>query len=69
MKMDKHRKRMDELLNLKHIHLTKRPKPHILKFAEILLERHQPIRVRYVLVPGLTDDAEDSSTSADSSIP
>ncbi|WP_342388204.1 pyruvate formate-lyase-activating protein [Salinicoccus bachuensis] len=45
--------------NEKHIHLTKRPNTHILKFAEMLSERHQPIWVRHVLVPGLTDDAED----------
>lgn len=45
--------------NEKHIRLTKRPNTHILKFAEMLAAHHQPVWIRHVLVPGLTDDAED----------
>lgn len=45
--------------NEKHIRLTKRPNTHILKFAEMLAAHRQPVWIRHVLVPGLTDDAED----------
>ncbi|GAB3068089.1 pyruvate formate-lyase-activating protein [Salinicoccus sesuvii] len=43
----------------KHTRLTTKPNTQILKFAERLSERGQPIWVRHVLVPGLTDDPED----------
>ena len=45
--------------NDKHIALTGKPNTHILKFAEKLSQRKQPVWIRHVLVPGYTDDKED----------
>lgn len=44
--------------NDKHLKLTGKPNTHILKFAKMLSERKQPVWIRHVLVPGLTDDKE-----------
>ena len=43
----------------RHRHLTGRDNAPILEFARRLATRERPIWVRFVLVPGLTDDAED----------
>lgn len=53
------------LLDLKHINsekhekLTSRPNDRILRFAISLSERNQPIWIRHVLIPGITDDSAD----------
>lgn len=43
----------------RHLHLTGREIGPTLDFARRLAARHRPIWVRFVLVPGLTDDAKD----------
>jgi len=43
----------------RHQHLTGMDNAPVLAFARRLAERKRPIWVRFVLVPGLTDDAED----------
>jgi pyruvate formate lyase activating enzyme len=43
----------------KHRHLTGKDIEPTLEFARRLAARSRPIWVRFVLVPGLTDDAED----------
>ena len=43
----------------KHIALTGMSNAPTLEFARRLAERRRPVWVRYVLVPGLTDDTED----------
>ncbi len=54
-----------ELLDIKmwnperHRHLTGMDNAPVLAFARRLADRKRPIWVRFVLVPGLTDDAED----------
>ncbi|GEP84846.1 formate acetyltransferase activating enzyme [Staphylococcus piscifermentans] len=45
--------------NDKHLVLTGKPNQHILKFAQHLSERKQPVWIRHVLVPGYTDDEDD----------
>ena len=45
--------------NDKHLKLTGKPNTHILKFARLLSDRKQPVWIRHVLVPGLTDSRED----------
>ena len=45
--------------NDKHLALTGKPNQHILKFAQYLSERKQPVWIRHVLVPGYTDDEDD----------
>lgn len=45
--------------NEKHIKLTGKPNTHILKFARMLSDRKQPVWIRHVLVPGITDDEDD----------
>lgn len=45
--------------NEKHIKLTGKPNTHILKFARKLSNMKQPIWIRHVLVPGISDDKED----------
>lgn len=45
--------------NEKHLKLTGKPNHHILQFARLLSERRQPVWIRHVLVPGLTDEKED----------
>ena len=45
--------------NDKHLKLTSKPNTHILKFARLLSDRKQPVWIRHVLVPGLTDSRED----------
>lgn len=45
--------------NEKHLSLTGKPNTHILKFARMLSDRKQPVWIRHVLVPGITDDKED----------
>jgi pyruvate formate lyase activating enzyme len=53
------------LLDIKHIDtkkhhaLTGMKNDHILKFAKFLSNKHIPIWVRHVLVPGISDDVED----------
>lgn len=53
------------LLDLKHIdpekhkNLTSVANTHILQFAKLLSERKQPVWIRHVLVPTITDDEED----------
>lgn len=70
---DAFRRHFDELLpytdlmmvDIKHIHnekhkkLTGRPNTHILNYIRYLAEKEQPIWIRHVLVPGLTDAPED----------
>ncbi|CEG27482.1 pyruvate formate-lyase-activating protein [Bacillus sp. B-jedd] len=43
----------------KHIGLTGMANDHILEFAKYLSNRNVPIWLRHVLVPGITDDADD----------
>ena len=43
----------------RHRHLTGMDNAPVLDFARRLAARHRPIWVRFVLVPGLTDDQED----------
>ena len=45
--------------NEKHLHLTGKEVGPTLEFAQRLAFNNRPIWVRYVLVPGLTDDAEE----------
>lgn len=45
--------------NEKHLKLTGKPNIHILRFAQMLSERKQPVWIRHVLVPSITDDKED----------
>ena len=45
--------------NMKHNKLTGQPKTHILNFAKTLSLKNQPVWIRHVLVPGLTDDKKD----------
>lgn len=45
--------------NDKHIKLTGKPNTHILKFARKLSDMKQPVWIRHVLVPGISDDKED----------
>lgn len=53
------------LLDLKHINnekhkaLTSQPNERILRFARWLSDRGQPVWIRHVLIPGITDDASD----------
>ncbi|WEK54878.1 MAG: pyruvate formate-lyase-activating protein [Candidatus Cohnella colombiensis] len=42
-----------------HTALTSQPNDRILKFAQWLSDRGQRMWIRHVLIPGLTDDAED----------
>ena len=43
----------------KHLRLTSAPNQPVLEFAERLARMGKPMWVRYVLVPGYTDDAND----------
>jgi pyruvate formate lyase activating enzyme len=43
----------------RHLHLTGMDVAPTLQFAERLARRRRPVWLRYVLVPGLTDDLED----------
>ena len=43
----------------KHIHLTGKPNDNILDMFRYLSDINKPIWIRYVLVPGLTDDEDD----------
>ena len=45
--------------NEKHIKLTGKPNTNILDFANYLSEKNKKTRIRYVLVPTLTDSEED----------
>ena len=45
----------------RHRHLTGMDNAPVLDFARRLAERKRPIWVRFVLVPGLSDDAENVS--------
>ena len=45
--------------NMKHNKLTGQPNTHILNFAKTLSLKNQPVWIRHVLVPGLTDDKKD----------
>lgn len=45
--------------NAKHKELTGQPNTHILNFAKTLSLKNQPVWIRHVLVPGLTDDKKD----------
>ena len=45
--------------NEKHIRLTGKPNTNILDFAKYLSEKNKKIRIRYVLVPTLTDNESD----------
>jgi pyruvate formate lyase activating enzyme len=47
-----------------HRRVTGRPLAPTLEFAERLAERHIPVWVRYVLVPGYTDDPHEIETVA-----
>lgn len=42
----------------KHINLVKQPSTNILDFAHYLNEKHIPMWIRHVVVPGYTDDDE-----------
>jgi len=50
-------KQMD---NDKHIDLTHVSNKYTLEFAKYLAERNQPVYLRYVVVPGYTDNQEDA---------
>ncbi|SMC20459.1 pyruvate formate lyase activating enzyme [Andreprevotia lacus DSM 23236] len=58
------------LLDIKHIdpakylHITGKPLQPTLDFAERLIRLHKPMWLRYVLVPGLTDDPADIAALA-----
>jgi pyruvate formate lyase activating enzyme len=43
----------------RHLHLTGKPIGPVLDFARRLASRNRPVWLRFVLVPGLTDDHED----------
>ena len=45
--------------NKKHVALTGKPNTNVLNFARHLNKRQKQMRVRYVLVPSLTDSKED----------
>ncbi|EGQ2751754.1 pyruvate formate lyase-activating protein [Staphylococcus pseudintermedius] len=45
--------------NEKHQQLTGKPNTHILNYIQYLADKGQPIWIRHVLVPGLTDAPED----------
>ncbi|MDE5415922.1 pyruvate formate-lyase-activating protein [Alkalihalobacterium chitinilyticum] len=45
--------------NEKHKQLTTVPNTHILQFAQLLAEKQQPVWIRHVLIPGITDADED----------
>lgn len=49
----------------KHLRLTNKENGPILEFARRLAGNKRPVWVRYVLVPGLTDDAEEISQIAE----
>ena len=49
----------------KHIRLTGRPNDNIKEMFRYLSDIHKPVWIRYVLVPGLTDDPEDLRKTAD----
>ena len=48
----------------RHIHLTGKDVGPTLDFARLLAARKRPLRVRFVVVPGLTDNDEDISQIA-----
>lgn len=48
----------------RHVDLTGQEVDHTLAFARRLAARRQPVWIRFVLVPGLTDDPEDMAKSA-----
>ena len=48
----------------KHRHLTGKDIEPTLDFARRLAARHRPVWIRFVLVPGLTDDADDLAQMA-----
>jgi len=48
----------------KHIRLTGRPNDNIKEMFRYLSDIHKPVWIRYVLVPGLTDDPEDLRKTA-----
>jgi pyruvate formate lyase activating enzyme len=48
----------------RHRHLTGMDNAPVLDFARRLAERRRPIWVRFVLVPGLSDDAENIANIA-----
>lgn len=50
-------KQMD---NKKHIDLTHVSNKYTLEFAKYLAEHNQPVYLRYVVVPGITDNLEDA---------
>lgn len=50
-------KQMD---NKKHIELTHVSNKYTLEFAKYLAKQNQPIYLRYVVVPGITDDLDDA---------
>lgn len=49
----------------RHLRLTGMDNAPTLRFAERLAQLHRPIWLRYVLVPGLTDDLDDIARLAD----
>ena len=46
--------------NKKHIDLTHVSNKYTLDFAKYLAEHNQPVYLRYVVVPGITDDLDDA---------
>ncbi len=50
---------MKHIDNTKHMQLTGKPNENILSLFQYLSSIHKPVWIRYVLVPGLTDDEED----------
>jgi pyruvate formate lyase activating enzyme len=50
---------------VRHLALTRQPVEPTLAFARRLAARRRPIWIRFVLVPGLTDDLDDLAKSAE----
>lgn len=48
-----------QINNLKHIKLTKFTNENVINFAKYLSKKRIPVWIRYVLVPGFTDDEKD----------
>lgn len=49
-----------EMDNTKHIELTHVSNKYTLEFARYLAEQNQPVYLRYVVVPGITDSLDDA---------
>ncbi|RIX50485.1 pyruvate formate lyase-activating protein [Paenibacillus nanensis] len=56
---------LKQLNKERHVKLTSRPNDRILHFAKWLSERGKPAWIRHVLIPGVTDHAEDLALLGD----